>query len=88
MQESKDRKDERLAVAVEKYPVIYDKAHADHKRKDVQDNAWKEDAAILNVSWQMKTPLVIAIYTSKIFHQVSMHRYTIYGSRGEPKVVS
>ena len=41
MAESKDRKDERLAVAVEKYPVIYDKAHPDHKRKDVQDNAWK-----------------------------------------------
>ena len=34
-------RDEKLAIEIEKYPVIYDKGHPEHKRIDIQENAWK-----------------------------------------------
>ena len=32
-------RDEKLAIEIEKYPVIYDKGHPEHKRIDIQENA-------------------------------------------------
>ena len=34
-------RDEKLAIEIEKYPVICDKDHPEHKRIDIQENAWK-----------------------------------------------
>ena len=33
--------DELLAVAVQKYPCLYDKSHRSHKEKNVVQNAWE-----------------------------------------------
>ena len=34
--------DEKLSIAVERYPVIYDKKNKDFKDKLIVENAWKE----------------------------------------------
>ena len=42
--EKKMNTDEKLSVVMEKYPVIYVKSNADHKNKQIQNNAWKAAA--------------------------------------------
>lgn len=40
--------DELLAIAVQKYPCLYDKSHPTHKERNVVENAWDAVANELN----------------------------------------